>query len=207
MDKALTTMRFSCPSREDSRRVAVSLAPYLGPGTVLTLSGDLGAGKTGFARDLAEGLGLDGDLVSSPTFTIVQEYLPAAEGDAETDSAPKPKLPVFHFDVYRLSSAEAFTELGLDEYFQKPGICLIEWAEFIKEALPEDHLALKIEVSEPETSAEPFRFDPDGTLVLDEDCRPRHLEFTARGPVSAALLDRWSKSPAFPADLTEKKPC
>jgi len=102
-------------SEEDTRRVAVALAQRLTPGTVLLLHGDLGAGKTAFVRGLAEGLGLDDDPVSSPTFTLVHEY---AGG----------RVPLYHADLYRLPDGASLEDLGLDEVADD-GVVAIEWPE------------------------------------------------------------------------------
>jgi tRNA threonylcarbamoyladenosine biosynthesis protein TsaE len=103
-------------SEDETAAVARRLAGMLGPGTVVLLTGDLGAGKTAFVRGLAEGLGLDPDEISSPTFTLIQEY--RAEG-ARTLS---------HVDLYRLEGAEV-DDLGLDEVASGGGVVAIEWAE------------------------------------------------------------------------------
>ena len=102
-------------SEEDTRRVAVALAHRLTPGTVLLLHGDLGAGKTAFVRGLAEGLGLDDDQVSSPTFTLVHEY---AGG----------RVPLYHADLYRLPDGASLEDLGHDEVADD-GVVAIEWPE------------------------------------------------------------------------------
>ena len=101
------------------------------PGQVITLTGDLGVGKTVFTQGLAKGLGIE-EPVNSPTFTIVQEY----EGG---------RLPFYHFDVYRIGDIEEMEEIGYDDYFFGKGICLIEWAELIEELLPESIIAITIE--------------------------------------------------------------
>ena len=99
------------------------LAGCLGPGAVVGLVGTLGAGKTHLARAVAEGLGVpDGRVVTSPTFVLIQEY----EG----------RLPVYHFDVYRLADAGAFLDLGSAEYLEGEGVCVIEWADRVRDWLP-----------------------------------------------------------------------
>jgi tRNA threonylcarbamoyladenosine biosynthesis protein TsaE len=99
-------------------------------GQIFTLDGDLGVGKTVFAKGLAEGLGIT-EPVSSPTFTIVQEY---------TDG----RLPLYHFDVYRIEEPEEMEEIGYEEYFNGDGVCLIEWADMIREILPDDIIRVRI---------------------------------------------------------------
>ena len=101
------------------------------PGQIYTLDGELGVGKTIFTKGFAEGLGVT-EPVCSPTFTIVQEY----------DSG---RLPLYHFDVYRIGDLEEMEEIGYDDYFFGRGICLIEWAVQIRELLPEQVIAVRIE--------------------------------------------------------------
>jgi tRNA threonylcarbamoyladenosine biosynthesis protein TsaE len=101
------------------------------PGQVYTLTGNLGVGKTVFTQGVASGLGIT-EPVNSPTFTIVQVY---EEG----------RLPFYHFDVYRIGDIEEMEEIGYDDYFFGEGICLIEWAELIKEILPENRISITIE--------------------------------------------------------------
>ena len=101
------------------------------PGQVYTLTGDLGVGKTVFTQGVASGLGIT-EPVNSPPFTIVQVY---EEG----------RLPFYHFDVYRIGDIEEMEEIGYDDYFFGEGICLIEWAELIKEILPENRISITIE--------------------------------------------------------------
>lgn len=100
-------------------------------GEIYTLTGDLGTGKTVFTQGLAKGLGI-GEPVSSPTFTIVQEY---EEG----------RLPFYHFDVYRIGDIEEMEEIGYEDYFYGEGVCLVEWANLIEELLPEKRTEITIE--------------------------------------------------------------
>ena len=110
----------------------------LGPGAVVGLVGTLGAGKTYLTRAIAEGLGVpDGRVVTSPTFVLIQEY----DG----------RLPVYHFDVYRLADAGAFLDLGAAEYLGGDGVCLIEWADRVRDWLPEDTLWVELEITGPES--------------------------------------------------------
>ena len=101
------------------------------PGQVITLTGDLGVGKTVFTQGLAKGLGIE-EPVNSPTFTIVQVY---EEG----------RLPLYHFDVYRIGDIEEMDEIGYEDYFYGEGVCLIEWADLIREILPEQMCRVTIE--------------------------------------------------------------
>ena len=100
-------------------------------GTVYTLIGDLGVGKTVFTQGLAKGLEIE-EPISSPTFTIVQVY---EEG----------RLPLYHFDVYRIGDVEEMEEIGYEDYFYGNGVSLIEWANLIEEILPEQYIEIKIE--------------------------------------------------------------
>jgi tRNA threonylcarbamoyladenosine biosynthesis protein TsaE len=109
------------------------LGPLLFPGAVVALVGGLGAGKTNFTRAVAEGLGVkNAAAVTSPTFTLIHEY-PA-------------RLPVYHFDAYRLNSPAEFVALGTDEYFHGDGVCVVEWADRVTEALPAERLELHFRV-------------------------------------------------------------
>jgi tRNA threonylcarbamoyladenosine biosynthesis protein TsaE len=110
------------------------LANLLFPGAVVGLVGPLGAGKTFLVRAIAEGLGVGNDrAVSSPTFVLIQEY--AA------------RLPIYHFDAYRLRGEAEFCDLGAHEYFESGGVCLVEWADRVAGALPEELLRITIEVA------------------------------------------------------------
>ena len=102
----------------------------LTPGTVIAFLGDLGAGKTAFTRGLARGLGIR-DSVTSPTYTIVNEYLSG-------------RLPLFHFDMYRLHSAEDLFDIGWEDYLERGGVCAVEWSENVAEAM-EGALTVRIE--------------------------------------------------------------
>ena len=107
-------MEYTTASTEETEALGQTLAKTLAPNTLLALHGDLGAGKTAFVRGLAAGLGYHG-RVTSPTFTIVNEY----EG----------KIPLFHFDLYRLGSEDELYDIGFDEYLSRSGICAVEWSE------------------------------------------------------------------------------
>ncbi|MDD2534679.1 MAG: tRNA (adenosine(37)-N6)-threonylcarbamoyltransferase complex ATPase subunit type 1 TsaE [Eubacteriales bacterium] len=125
-------------SPEETEQLGISLASLLKANDIINLAGDLGAGKTALTRGIAEGIGCR-RTVSSPTFTLVMEHLPTAGG-----------LPLFHFDVYRLADSDAFLELGLDEYFERQGICVIEWGTLIEDILPLKTLKILIRMTEPE---------------------------------------------------------
>ena len=123
-------MEFITHSPEETERVGQALGQVLKPGTVIAYTGDLGAGKTAFTRGLARGLGAT-DRVTSPTFTIVNEYLSG-------------RLPLFHFDMYRLGSADELFDIGWEDYLLRGGICAVEWSENVQEAM-EDAITVAIE--------------------------------------------------------------
>lgn len=129
-----TDVGMKLESRFDSLNQTELLAWHLAesaePGIILGLDGELGAGKTTLVKFLCERLGIESDLVSSPTFVLIHEY----EG----------RIPVYHFDAYRLSQPTDFLDLGADDYLFGSGVCLIEWASRIREALPHDIAWLKI---------------------------------------------------------------
>ncbi|MEH7076237.1 tRNA (adenosine(37)-N6)-threonylcarbamoyltransferase complex ATPase subunit type 1 TsaE [Neobacillus drentensis] len=110
---------------EETSQIAARLAAFLQPGDVIALEGDLGAGKTTFTKGLAQGLEIR-KTVNSPTFTIIKEY--------------KGKLPLYHMDVYRV--ADAYEDLGFDEYFEGDGVTVVEWAHLIEEQLPAERLTI-----------------------------------------------------------------
>lgn len=116
---------------EATRKLGEELGKIVSPGTVCTLNGDLGVGKTVFTQGFAKGLGIT-EPVNSPTFTIVQEY---QEG----------RIPLYHFDVYRISDVEEMEEIGYEDYFYGEGVCLIEWAQLIEEILPSKLTEITIE--------------------------------------------------------------
>jgi tRNA threonylcarbamoyladenosine biosynthesis protein TsaE len=127
-------LSFESHSVEETAALGRRLGPLLFPGAVVALVGPLGAGKTHFVRAVAEGLGGDGRRVSSPTFALIHEYVGG-------------RLPVYHFDTYRLASEAAFADLGVDEYFAGDGVCLVEWADRVEGVLPAEHLRVTITVT------------------------------------------------------------
>ena len=124
-------MVYETNSPEETFDLARHLGEQAEPGTVYTLTGDLGVGKTVFAQGLARGLGIE-EAINSPTFTIVQVY---DEG----------RLPFYHFDVYRIGDIEEMDEIGYEDYFYGNGLCMIEWANLIEEILPEHYREITIE--------------------------------------------------------------
>ena len=123
-------MDYVSHSEAETEDLGRRLAAALSPGAVVAYRGDLGMGKTAFTRGLARGLGCEG-RVTSPTFTIVNEY----EG---------PGLPLFHFDMYRLEDAGDLFDIGWEDYLDRGGVCAVEWSERVEEALPEDAVTVSI---------------------------------------------------------------
>lgn len=118
-------------SPEETRELGRKIGAEAVPGTVYTLVGDLGVGKTVFTQGIAEGLEIE-EPICSPTFTIVQVY---EEG----------RMPFYHFDVYRIGDIEEMDEIGYEDYFYGEGLCMIEWANLIEEILPEHRWDITIE--------------------------------------------------------------
>ncbi len=114
-------MEFWTSSPSETESLGARLAAYLLPGQVIAFRGTLGAGKTAFTRGLARGLGIT-DPVTSPTYTIVNEHLGG-------------RLPLFHFDMYRLHSGDDLFDIGWDDYLERGGVCVVEWSENVEEAL------------------------------------------------------------------------
>jgi tRNA threonylcarbamoyladenosine biosynthesis protein TsaE len=149
--------KFKSASEAETEHLARCLADVLEPGTTVALVGNLGAGKTRLVRAVCEALGVDRRAIASPTFVLVHEY----EG----------RLPVYHFDTYRLRDPRDFLALGADEYLNVGGVCLIEWADRVAPWLPADHLRVEIAVTGEST---------------------RDFAFSAPGPKGAGIIRRLS---------------
>ena len=131
-------MQITTHSADETQALGQKLASRLAPGDVIAYFGDLGAGKTAFTRGLAQGLGIT-DPVTSPTYTIVNEYLSG-------------RIPLFHFDMYRLSSSDELFGIGWEDYLSRGGVCAVEWSENVEDAL-QDAIRVTIEkdADEPDT--------------------------------------------------------
>ena len=123
-------MKYTTNSPVETEAIGAALGRILPPGSVIAYRGDLGAGKTAFTRGLARGLGCT-EIVTSPTYTIVNEYLGG-------------RIPLFHFDMYRLRSSDDLFDIGWDDYLDRGGICAVEWSENVDDAM-EDAIYITIE--------------------------------------------------------------
>lgn len=131
-------MEYISNSPVDTEAAGARLAARLIPGSVVAFTGDLGAGKTAFVRGMARGLGIE-ERVTSPTFTIVNEY----EGG---------RLPLFHFDMYRLGSSDELFDIGWEDYLARGGVCAVEWSEIVADALDGSCIRVDIRRGEEENS-------------------------------------------------------
>jgi tRNA threonylcarbamoyladenosine biosynthesis protein TsaE len=127
-------------SPEETRRLAVALSPLLRPGDVVSLGGDLGAGKTTFVQGLAVGLGIR-DRVTSPSFVLLKEYLGG-------------RYPLIHMDVYRLERMQEVVDLGYDEFLDPSHIVVVEWGDMVEPLLPKEHLSIQMSYGDDESSRE-----------------------------------------------------
>jgi len=147
------TIFFRTVSPEETMQLGQRLARLLGPGDVVCLTGELGAGKTHFAKGIARGLCVR-EVVTSPTFTLIKEY----EG----------RMPFYHMDVYRLEGPEELADLGYDEYFYGEGVTLIEWADRVADVLPDERLDIELKIEgELLENTRVFSFAPHGRHYQD----------------------------------------
>lgn len=148
------TATFHTTSADETESLGERIGRALEPETVIALIGDLGAGKTTLTKGIGRGLE-SSDLIHSPTFTLIHEH--------------RGRIPIYHFDVYRLGGPEQMEDLGYEDYFYGKGVSIVEWAERIEELLPPDHLEIRITAQE-----------------SDE----RTFEIRATGPYSAHILEK-----------------
>ncbi len=141
---------------KETEKLGLKLGKLLKPGDVICLNGDLGSGKTTLTKSIGKGMGVQ-DYITSPTFTIINEYYS--------------ELNLYHFDTYRLENIEDVEYLGFDEYFYGEGVCVVEWAEKIREFLPEDYLVLNIERIDEDIREIVFRAVGNRSEKLLEDLR------------------------------------
>ena len=139
-------------SEKETERIGEAIGQAAEPGTVVALIGDLGTGKTTLTKSIARGLGVT-ETVTSPTFNIIREYKTG-------------RIPLYHFDVYRIGDPDEMFELGYEEYFYGDGICVVEWADIIEELLPEDAVIIRIERGASEEEREYRIESEDGKLCI-----------------------------------------
>ena len=131
-------MQITTHSADETQALGQRLAKRLLPGDVIAYFGDLGAGKTALTRGIAQGLGVT-DLVTSPTYTIVNEYLTG-------------RIPLFHFDMYRLGSSDELFDIGWEDYLARGGVCAVEWSENVEDELRDAiHITIEKDPLEPDT--------------------------------------------------------
>ena len=162
-------------SEEETARLGRAIADLVEPGTVIGLVGPLGAGKTRLVRAIAEALGVEPEAISSPTFVLIQEY----DG----------RLPVYHFDTYRLPSPAAFEDLGVADYWDD-GVSLVEWADRVAGLLPEDRWTIALEPTGPTARRARIELPPSRPDLADRlvarlarsDRRPRRFDALIAAP-------------------------
>ena len=142
-------MTYLTNSPEETQALGAKLGAKLQPGAVIAYRGDLGAGKTAFTRGIAQGLGAS-DMVTSPTYTIVNEYLSG-------------RMPLFHFDMYRLPDSDSHFDIGWEDYLERGGVCAVEWSENVADAM-EDAIIISIE----KTGEESRRITIEGGPELED---------------------------------------
>ncbi|MBQ6889433.1 MAG: tRNA (adenosine(37)-N6)-threonylcarbamoyltransferase complex ATPase subunit type 1 TsaE [Oscillospiraceae bacterium] len=142
-------MTYLTNSPEETQALGAKLGAKLQPGAVIAYRGDLGAGKTAFTRGIAQGLGAS-DMVTSPTYTIVNEYLSG-------------RMPLFHFDMYRLPDSDSLFDIGWEDYLERGGVCAVEWSENVADAM-EDAIIISIE----KTGEESRRITIEGGPELED---------------------------------------
>jgi tRNA threonylcarbamoyladenosine biosynthesis protein TsaE len=170
--------RFLLHSPEDTLKFGQVLGSLLRAGDVIALIGDLGAGKTTLTQGIAQGMGIK-DRVTSPTFTLVQEY--------------RGRVPLFHFDPYRLERPEDVYDFGFEEYLERGGVVVVEWADRIAALLPEEQLTLTLM----ETGERVEEWKSGGVeFSLEEAATVRRLEMEAAGTRYETLMSQLSNFPA-----------
>ncbi|MBR3163520.1 MAG: tRNA (adenosine(37)-N6)-threonylcarbamoyltransferase complex ATPase subunit type 1 TsaE [Clostridia bacterium] len=150
----LCKYKYVSNSEHDTKAFAKKMASKLGKGDVIVLTGELGAGKTKFTEGFLSYFGLE-DEISSPTFTIVNEY-------------KNDKATIYHFDVYRLENSDEFYAIGGDEYFEK-GICIIEWGETIEDALPKNYIKISFDKDNQNEDKRILNIETHGNSINLED--------------------------------------
>jgi tRNA threonylcarbamoyladenosine biosynthesis protein TsaE len=156
-------------SERETVKIGQKLGSVLKPGAVVCLNGEIGAGKTAFTRGIAKAMGIT-EHITSPTFTIVNEYDPIHKCDIERKPSSECKCPLYHFDVYRLESSEELEEIGFDEYLSGRGIIVIEWADKVKCILPEQRINVQfLQGSGGEADRRILRMEFSGKRYAEEE--------------------------------------
>ncbi|MFI5457453.1 MAG: tRNA (adenosine(37)-N6)-threonylcarbamoyltransferase complex ATPase subunit type 1 TsaE [Isosphaerales bacterium] len=140
-------------SEDDTTRLGRAIADLVEPGVVIGLVGPMGAGKTRLVRAIAEAQGVDPGAIASPTFVLIHEY--------------QGRIPIYHFDAYRLETAEAFEDLGVAEYWSLGGLCLVEWADRVRGLLPPDCWMIALEPTGPTSRFARCELPPSARGVID----------------------------------------
>jgi len=151
--KTTDSLAIELASEDDTERLGRAIALLVEPGVVIGLVGPLGAGKTRLVRAIAEAQGVDPTAISSPTFVLIHEY----EG----------RLPIYHFDAYRLETPQAFEDLGVSEYFGLGGLCLVEWADRVRGLLPPDCWMIALEPTGPTNRSVRCDFPRSARGIID----------------------------------------
>ena len=146
-------LKIDLESEDDTTRLGRAIAEIIEPGVVIGLVGPLGAGKTRLARAIAESLGVDPAAISSPTFVLINEYAG--------------RIPTYHADVYRLRDPDAFLDLGIADYWNAEGLVLVEWADRVRDLMPEDAWWIRLELSGPTRRIAHFETPPQDTGLAD----------------------------------------
>ena len=146
-------MQITTHSADETQALGKKLAESLRPGDVIAYFGDLGAGKTAFTRGIAEGLGVS-EQVTSPTYTIVNEYLSG-------------RLPLFHFDMYRLGSSDELFDIGWEDYLARGGVCAVEWSENVEDALQD---AIRVTIEKDPADPDTRRITIEGGSRFEAPC-------------------------------------
>ncbi|MBI5192155.1 MAG: tRNA (adenosine(37)-N6)-threonylcarbamoyltransferase complex ATPase subunit type 1 TsaE [Nitrospirae bacterium] len=153
-------MRLQSNSPNNTIEIGKTLGKHLLPGSVICLTGELGAGKTCFIKGMAEGLGIKRKEVSSPTFIIIREY--------------KGRIPLYHIDLYRIGTLDDIRDIGMEEVIYGNGVTAIEWAERIKDALPDDRIDIKLEwVDDKMRAIEIIAYGEKHRKILEEACKEK----------------------------------
>lgn len=147
-------LRWICPSEGATQQVGERLAALLRPGSVVLLNGDLGVGKTVFARGVIQGLGVLDPYITSPTFTLMNSY-------------PEGRIPVYHFDFYRVASSEELALAGVEAFLEGEGVALVEWAERGGSDIPADHLSVVLSYSQTHEESRTVEISAQGSLSIE----------------------------------------